>query len=233
MADRLHIRIRPNKFSSKHDVKEMHDKLSEYERRNLRVQFEMKRLEVSEFTPFDHPDEEFEGFKFVHLNTPEALLDEGTNMRHCVGGYADYCVAGESIIFSMRRGDRSFVTIELSGRDLVIKQRYSLNDARIVGSRANEIINAWHNAVVKLNQGNRSYYEVSQAARVRREIDYLEKAIESEQVESLTVTMQSKLKDMYDELREYEQPSITDDVDYEDDTLAGDLTSCRQEVVNA
>jgi hypothetical protein len=41
-------------------------------------------------------------FIVTELNTTEMLLEEGKAMRHCVGSYAEQCVAGKAFIFSVQ-----------------------------------------------------------------------------------------------------------------------------------
>jgi len=181
MARDLKYRVRPNKFDSVEDMKALHNKLAEYQNRNLRVRMSMGEMGIKEFTPFDHPTDEFDGFRFEFLDTPLKLLDEGTNMHHCVGGYADSCACGASLIFSMRKGDRAYVTIELSGESLKIKQQYSLHDAVIRGTKANEIIQKWHKAVLEKHKDDKvSYYNLGQVDWITKQIDKYNKELEYE-----------------------------------------------------
>lgn len=49
------------------------------------------------------------------LTSAQALIDEGSSYRmdHCVGGYVSYVLAGRSLIFSVRKNDRSLSTMEI------------------------------------------------------------------------------------------------------------------------
>jgi len=165
MAEELHIRIRPNKFTSVDDIDALHDGLSEIHNRDRRI---IRKYEGVEFEPFVHPDKEYgDGFKFVFLDTPEALRHEGTTMHHCVSGYTINCVEGESIIFSMRKGDRGYVTIELNGSTYVIKQKYTIRDHTVENQNVLGIIDQWHNDVLNMHKDEKvgrheDYYSICQ-----------------------------------------------------------------------
>jgi hypothetical protein len=47
------------------------------------------------------------------LKTPYELMREGTEMRHCVGSYADLVEAGYCLIFSLRAAGGTRSTLEL------------------------------------------------------------------------------------------------------------------------
>ena len=59
MADMLHIRIRPNKFKTPNDVKELHDKLSVLTTRDKRS---ITKYAHTIFLLFEAPDKEYDGF---------------------------------------------------------------------------------------------------------------------------------------------------------------------------
>ena len=149
MAEELHIRIRPNKFTNKDDIDALHDGLSEIRNRDRRIQLDYEGIE---FEPFAHPDKEYEdGFKFVFLDTPQALVHEGTAMHHCVGSYADRCIRGSSIIFSMRKGDRSYITIELNGNTYEIRQKYTIKDHTVENQGILSMIDRWRGDVLNMH----------------------------------------------------------------------------------
>lgn len=158
MANDLHIRLRPNKFTNHDMVKDIHDKLSAIQRRDLRAKIE---YENAVFEDFAIPDKEYEGFRFVQLKTTADLVHEGTTMHHCVGGYSKRCISGRSIIFSMRKGNRSYVTIELNGESYKINQQYTIHDNIVTSAKALEIINEWYEDVLELHGNDPvSYYKL-------------------------------------------------------------------------
>jgi len=150
MAQDVNIRIRPNKFRCVEEVKRVHDTLAEIQQRDLHVRDDYQGFE---FLPLETPDKEYAGFKFTQLLTPDELLEEGKNMHHCVGGYSESCLTGRSIIFSMNKDGRSWVTIELSGsiRGYPINQKYTIKDFSVTNPEILSAITKWHLDVIKLH----------------------------------------------------------------------------------
>lgn len=62
----------------------------------------------------DWPAEQVVGaFKFVKLDTPVAIFNEGRRMRHCVASYMADVINGSCTLYSIRLGDRRMATLEL------------------------------------------------------------------------------------------------------------------------
>jgi hypothetical protein len=57
---------------------------------------------------------EMDGIVAMLLKTPYELMREGTEMRHCVGSYADLVEAGYCLIFSLRTAGGTRSTLELT-----------------------------------------------------------------------------------------------------------------------
>jgi len=112
------------------------------------------------FREFVIPEDEYSGFTFVQLRTTEELVNEGQTMHHCVGGYSHRCVDGHSIIFSMKKGDRGYVTIELDGTNIPynIRQKYTIDDVQITSGFALELINKWLDDVRELHTEDKMTY---------------------------------------------------------------------------
>jgi len=157
MANDLNIRIRSNKFKDADDVKRRHDVFSELTRRDMAVSLDYKDVVFGEF---DIPDKEYDEFTFVQLRTAEDLIHEGTTMHHCVAGYADRCVEGRSILLSMRKGDRGYITIELDGTSLPyrIRQQYSIHDTRVANDYILSLVNEWLKDINELHKNDTSTY---------------------------------------------------------------------------
>lgn len=151
MADRMNIRLRANKFKDEADVSRQHRLLSELTNRDRSMLQDYADITFREFAI---PDKEYDGFTFVQLRNVEELVNEGISMHHCVGGYADRCVPGNSIMFSMRKGNRGYVTIELSGKSLpyTIYQKYSIDDVVVTNEFALELMGRWIKDVNKLHE---------------------------------------------------------------------------------
>jgi len=155
MAANFGVRIRLNKHASPRSLMRIHDKLSGYIRRDGLMQ-----RSYPVFLPFTHPDKQYGKFTFVHLDTADKLVDEGTMMHHCVGSYADKCFNGTSLIFAMRNG-RSWVTIELDAteKNYSIRQKYTIGDFSVENTKVNGIIDEWHRDLVNIHQHDQGTYK--------------------------------------------------------------------------
>lgn len=155
MADQLHIRIRPNKLRDAGEVVEIHERLTDIIRRDEDILMKYKDII---FEKFISPDKKYNGFQFVQLRTAEELNEEGTMMHHCVGSYTGSCAQGESIIFSMRKDGKSYVTIELGSRSYAIIQQYTLHDISVTSEEVLDLINRWHGDCMKLHEDDKKSY---------------------------------------------------------------------------
>jgi hypothetical protein len=163
MANQIHVRVRPNKFKDARDVRILHDMLADRHRRD---QTAIRKYKHQPFLEFDHPEKEYNGFVFEFLSTAEELVHEGTVMHHCVASYADRCLAGNSLIFSMRKDDKSFVTIELNGRNYDIMQKYTIADNVITNMKVLDLINKWHRDIIEMHKNDEDCYEVLAIQRI-------------------------------------------------------------------
>jgi hypothetical protein len=160
MAGQLGIRIRPNKLESSNEVRSLHDRLSNIINRD---KVTIKKYKNSTFEEFISPDKKYDGFEFIQMRTAQDLVDEGTAMHHCIGSYADKCANGRSIIFSMRKDGKGYVTIELNTRNYEVSQQYTLHDITVTSQEALSIINRWDNDCIELHKNDKeSYYEICQ-----------------------------------------------------------------------
>ena len=60
-------------------------------------------------------------YAIIVPESKQAILDEGRELQHCVGGYADRHVQGKTVILFMRRKaapDKPWITIEMNGTEL-------------------------------------------------------------------------------------------------------------------
>ena len=60
--------------------------------------------------------------EFIQLNTEEELIEEGSQMHHCVGMYYNRCRSGSCAIVSMRVDGEATLTIEVISEDRTIGQ---------------------------------------------------------------------------------------------------------------
>lgn len=156
MADQLNIRIRPNKLTEA-SIVTVHNKLSDIVSRDREI---IRKYQNVIFDEFASPTKYYDGFRFVQLRTAEELRHEGIVMHHCVGGYAYNCAEGTSIIFSMRKDDKSYITLELSpkgGHEIL--QQYTLHDITVTSEKVLDIINRWHSDCIALHvKDTETYY---------------------------------------------------------------------------
>jgi hypothetical protein len=181
MADQLGIRLRTNKLLDMVAVSELHDKFVGFINRDG-----LLLKDNTKFEPFDHPTKEYEGFRFDFLSMPSDLAHEGRTMRHCVANYSTSCAKGNSLIFSMRKGDRSYITIELYGGDYEIMQKYTLKDNTIENKKILKIIDDWHKDLLKLHEKDETnYYDMVQSKikeRRKIELEALKREIASDEL---------------------------------------------------
>lgn len=79
----------------------------------------------------------------------EDIVREGSELKHCVGGYAARHCQGKTTIVFMRRSDdksKRLVTIEIKDDTKEIMQNYGYKD-RLVTEEEQEFINEWHGFV--------------------------------------------------------------------------------------
>ena len=63
---------------------------------------------------FEAPQDEDTLIRIVPLINAADLIHEGSNMQHCVGTYYRHCVEGRTRIFSIRQGEYTLATTEIS-----------------------------------------------------------------------------------------------------------------------
>jgi len=166
MANGLGIRIRPNRLKDVCEIKKVHDKLSSIISRDINI---LRKYENVTFDEFVSPDKEYNGFKFVQLRTAEELTHEGTVMHHCVASYASRCAEGKSIIFSMRKDDKSYVTIDLSPATYKIVQQYTLHDITITSQAVLDLIEKWQMDCLELHKDEKETYYDKHSKRLKIE----------------------------------------------------------------
>jgi hypothetical protein len=159
MAHQLRIRLRPNKIKNVTEMQETHDKLSAIQRRDASI---LAQYSNTKFLPFNHPEELYgDGYAFVFLGSAVDLVHEGETMHHCVASYTDRCMRGSSIVFSVRKGDRSYITLELYGRDYSIVQKYTVGDNHINNEAILDMIDEWHVDLLDMHKDDEiSYHEM-------------------------------------------------------------------------
>ena len=159
MAKRLGIRVRINKLINYDTIKQLHDRLAAYQQRDLEI---INKYSNFDFVTFKAPDKEYEGFKFIQLENPDELVDEGKRMHHCVGGYARRCLTGRSVIFTMVnvKTGKHWTTIELDGANPAypIAQMYTIKNFTVNNKQILTIIEKWKSDIDKLHKNDKTVY---------------------------------------------------------------------------
>lgn len=88
------------------------------------------------------------------LRTGDELAEEGSEMHHCVYSYKYQCEAGSASIWSMRRGDKRLLTIEMNNQGDLVQIRGFGN--RLATNDEMAIIRRWANDA-GLTVGNRGW----------------------------------------------------------------------------
>ena len=77
-----------------------------------------RRDEVGNLLPFPEPPHP--GNEHIHpILTPEALLDEGVNMKHCVRSYTEQVQAGDYFVYHMDFPEKLTIGVDLKNGKLV------------------------------------------------------------------------------------------------------------------
>lgn len=213
MADRMNIRLRPNKFIDSDDVKRQHDLFSEFTNRDRSMLVDYANVV---FREFDIPDKEYGGFTFVQLRTVNELVHEGKTMHHCVGGYAGNCVQGSSILFSMRKGDRGYVTVELNGTSMPynVRQQYSIDDVCVTNELVLGLIDKWVEDIHEFHKEDTTTYgqkcqNVADALRAKQQLTKLTKLKDEATGDTLT-HINNKCNELEQKLVAFEMESASD-----------------------
>lgn len=80
------------------------------------------------------------------------LMNEAMQQHNCLACYADRIINGNSKIFVMREKsnpDKSFISIELSGDNEYVRQRYFAYNRPVTNTHIISVINKWHESVKK------------------------------------------------------------------------------------
>ena len=155
MASQLGIRLRVNKLKTILEIHELHDRLSDIIRRD---KITIKKYRNTIFNEFKVPDKKYDEFEFIQMRTAEDLVEEGTRMKHCVASYANKCADGDSIIFSMRKNGKGYVTIELSTIDYRVTQKYTIKDYTVTNDYILGIIDKWNSDCIELHKDDKQTY---------------------------------------------------------------------------
>lgn len=114
----LNYNLKDSAILKPRNFKDMHDRTTALRRIKANKENDRK---MREFYPEYHRLYAFEadGLTMVVPKTSEAIIREGKRQNHCVGGYVDRVVSGNSIILFIRKSDKrseNFYTMEYDPR---------------------------------------------------------------------------------------------------------------------
>lgn len=87
-------------------------------------------------------------WSFTELNSSKELHEEGRVLKHCVGGYSNRCVVGNSAIVSLKKNGKRLITIELNPVDKSIIQARGKRN-RNPDETEMKIIRKWLDKIVR------------------------------------------------------------------------------------
>jgi len=144
-------------------------------------------------------------WKLVCLTNPEELKKEGEKLKHCVGGYSDKCLIGDSHIVSVvnnKGAPVSTIEFELNYRvgQYKIKQHHGKhNSSPCPESKA---IEEWLKEEIEKRNIDIDYKNLGEKAKERREkpITLLERVIRQIGFNPVDPNKVKKIKDLYYEI---------------------------------
>jgi hypothetical protein len=158
MSEEFGVRVRINRFNDYQEVLNLHATLVTYQNRDNTNLLDYGDVQ---FLPINTPNCMYDGYQMVQMRTGEDLVNEGRAMSHCVGSrmYIDSCIHGRSLIFSLRKGTESVVTVEIDGSSnrFQIKQMYMAHDHKVT-DELSLLIDKWQEDMVKIHSRDTSTY---------------------------------------------------------------------------
>lgn len=171
MANRAGLDIRDEHIQLPKNLKHEHDRLAEAER--IAKNEEEKRRKLAEIekrrpafekavAPLEAWSWEDGGICIRPVHTEQELIDEGSALHHCVGGYGPTVAKGESCIFFIRRADapeKPWFTLQVELATLKEIQNHGLRNCGPT-KEVQKFVNRWLEHVRKLRAaGNKNRKE--------------------------------------------------------------------------
>lgn len=188
MSAQLGLRVRPTRFTSVRDIRNLHDEYSRLIGATSNNSVGNLPKSLLTFLEIGTPEEI--GDYAIHQITSQIDLDvEGDLMSHCVASYGHKCMNGSSVIISIRNKEnkRRMFTVEFSGRDFTLIQAQGYNneipDRELDDTLFNSLTNALRNAESKkpLSYQMRANFKFKQLS-IMRGLDTIEDLTIDEEV---------------------------------------------------
>ena len=125
--DDAHTRL-PKNLQREHDRLMEAERIAKDEEKKRRKQAEIEKRRLAFVKTVAS---EADGICIRPVKTEEELMDEGSALHHCVGGYGPTVARGESCIFFIRRAaepDKSWYTLQVSIKDIHELQNHGLRN---------------------------------------------------------------------------------------------------------
>jgi len=103
---------------------------------------------------WDYIADDEQNWKFRELTSGLELFDEGSAMKHCVGGYYEYCISNRSAIFSVSCNGARAITLELASDSRQIPQARGKYNQSPTSSQQ-QIIELWLQYVESMEASRR------------------------------------------------------------------------------
>ena len=171
MARRAGLDLRDEHVQLPKSLKREHDRLVETERiarneeekRRKQAEIEKRRPAFEKVVaPLEAWSWEDGGICIRPVHTEQELIDEGSVLHHCVGGYGPTVAKGESCIFFIRRADapdKPWFTLQVEIAELKEIQNHGLRNCGPT-MEVQEFVNRWIAHVRKLRaEGNKNRKE--------------------------------------------------------------------------
>lgn len=117
--------------------KELHDVLSRDQRKLKEPNFDIEYKGKAKKLTGD-----YEGYRIVAPKSNHDLVDWGTQMSNCIGGYGRAATAGQSLLYGVYEGDSLIANMELDPRGGHIRQLLGKYNAGLKDERAVEAVHA-------------------------------------------------------------------------------------------
>lgn len=171
MARRAGLDLRDEHVQLPKSLKREHDRLVETERiarneeekRRKQAEIEKRRPAFEKVVaPLEAWSWEDGGICIRPVHTEQELIDEGSALHHCVGGYGPTVAKGESCIFFIRRADapdKPWFTLQVELKTVKELQNHGMRNCAPT-KEVQEFVNRWLAHVRKLRAaGNKNQKE--------------------------------------------------------------------------
>jgi hypothetical protein len=129
--------------STLEDLHTIHDEWTD--RLNAQSIDDLEKKYIKKYGSLAFPDQPFDGLdSFEPITTPSNLLQEGNEMHHCIGGYADRVFEKRCYVYRVNRPDRGTLLIRLNSKGMKAGFEFKLKYNQIPSNEAMEEVMKWY-----------------------------------------------------------------------------------------